>query len=206
MWSINEDYNATNLAIVTVCIGLATYAVVANLETTVHMLKRGVSVLFNTPRQRLVGKMKVERDTRWRSLAEEMSKVPLSREDPKPSEWLIFGYWCATIYRSLRNLYGTQQESIQEEEAKPAEDPQGYWLATIYNHLQSRKQKEEQAETPELEMMKTQSRADYRARLQAQWNERWRSMPRRFAEHFSQAGRKKAAGAKAEEENKIPVS
>lgn len=64
MWSINEDYNATNLVIVTICIGLATYAVVANLETTVRALQRGVSLLFNTPRQRLVKKMMEERDTR----------------------------------------------------------------------------------------------------------------------------------------------
>ncbi|KAK3949716.1 hypothetical protein QBC32DRAFT_172789, partial [Pseudoneurospora amorphoporcata] len=85
MWSINEDYNATNLVIVTICIGMATYSVVANLETTVHALQRGVSLLFTTSRQRLVKKRLEESDTRWRFLGEEMSKVPLSREDAKPS-------------------------------------------------------------------------------------------------------------------------
>ncbi|KAK1776556.1 hypothetical protein QBC45DRAFT_444306 [Copromyces sp. CBS 386.78] len=140
MWSINEDYNATNLVIVTICIGMATYLVVANLETTVHALQRGVSLLFNTPRQRLVKKMLEESDTRCRFLGEEMSKVPLSREDAKPSEWLIFGYWCTTIHRSLKSLRGTKQERVEENE-KPVEEPQGYWLTSIYRSLQTHKEK-----------------------------------------------------------------
>lgn len=69
-----------------------------------------------------------------------MSKVPLSREDAKPSEWLIFGYWCTTIYRSFKSLRETKQERVEENE-KPAEEPQEYWLTSIYHSLQSRKEK-----------------------------------------------------------------
>lgn len=81
-----------------------------------------------------------ERDTRWRFLGEEMSKVPISREDTKPSEWLIFGYWCTTIHRSFKSLRRTKQERAEETE-KPVEEPQGYWLTSIYRSLQSQKKR-----------------------------------------------------------------
>ncbi|EGO55173.1 hypothetical protein NEUTE1DRAFT_147771 [Neurospora tetrasperma FGSC 2508] len=109
MWSINENYNANNLVAVTICIGLATYVVVANLETTVYSIRCGLSLLVEAPRQRLVRKMTEESGTRWSFLGRELSRAQPSREDPKPSEWLVVGYWLVTIYRSFKSFRSTEQ-------------------------------------------------------------------------------------------------
>lgn len=104
MWSINENYNANNLVAVTICVGLATYVVVANLETTVCSIRCGLSLLVEAPRQRLVRKMTEESGTRWSFLGRELSRAQPSREDAKPSEWLVVGYWLVTIYRSFKSV------------------------------------------------------------------------------------------------------
>ncbi|KAK3388602.1 hypothetical protein B0T20DRAFT_364876 [Sordaria brevicollis] len=200
MWSINEDYNTTNLVVVTICIGLATYAVVANLETTVHALQRGVSLLFNTPRKRLIKKMMDESDTRWRSLGEEMSKAPLSREDAKPSEWLIFGYWCTTIYHSLKSLRRTKQERVVEQ-AKPTEAPPERWLASIYQMLQSIQQ-EKRAVYPQ-----PNTREDMEARLQwraEMWARMREKLDRTLIQAFQAQNSGKAKGAEQTVSQTLP--
>ncbi|KAK4044169.1 hypothetical protein C8A01DRAFT_31772 [Parachaetomium inaequale] len=130
IWSINESYSRTDLAIVTAIVAVATYSLTLNLNNLV----RGLQKLYAPKRRALIEQMADgERD--WERLAHRFKAFQRSEDGQRmPSEWMIAVFWGKRVvsragmvlrwvrllvWRALRRLrvWGRRRESEETSDS-----------------------------------------------------------------------------------------
>ncbi|KAH6632198.1 hypothetical protein F5144DRAFT_593009 [Chaetomium tenue] len=111
IWSINESYSSTNLAIVTVVVAVATYALTFNLNNAVH----GLQKIYGPKRRALIGRMERDPNPTWQWFGDRFKVFERAeRGQQRPSEWIIWAYFFRRMWRVVLRKRDSRPEEMGE--------------------------------------------------------------------------------------------
>lgn len=125
LWSINDMFSMSSLAIVTPLVGLSTYIIVFNINSLVyafHFCHRVLSA--NT-----IAAMELDSSETWRKRATAFAKFKTrSRPREKPSDWRLLQYVVTRPWRLLSRRKAVESGNMQDVE-KPGLSTQSTGLS-----------------------------------------------------------------------------
>jgi len=127
LWSINDMFSLSSLAIVTPLIGLGTYLIVFNINSLVYAFNYSHRALSAN----IIAAMETDGNETWRKRATAFAKFRAStRTKEKPSDWRLVQYAAMKPWASLRKRGATKERDGRDEE-KPAFSAQSTGTPTI---------------------------------------------------------------------------
>jgi cytochrome c-type biogenesis protein CcmE len=110
LWSINESYSRTDLAIVTVIVAVMTYLITLNLNN----LARALGKVYGPKRRSLIEQM--SQDGNWVYLGGrfKMFQRLEKGQQVKPSEWMIVVFLLYRMMAGLSNALSMTKAKVRE--------------------------------------------------------------------------------------------
>ncbi|KAL7651531.1 hypothetical protein ACMYSQ_011240 [Aspergillus niger] len=111
IWSVNETYSRSTLAIVAAVVALATYMATCNLNNLVKLIRTAY-----LPRRRLLVE-RMENDPTWRETAKRFKAFQRSNNGVRePSEWMVLAFSLHQLFLAVRNATPWSPRSSSQKE------------------------------------------------------------------------------------------
>lgn len=105
--NILDSKTTRSFAVTAITVGIATYAVVLNLDTIASKVKKH----YDKQKRKVIQQMQVESQQDWRKIGERFQEFKPSMENKVPSEWWIvvfairrFPWYMGGLWRKTANL------------------------------------------------------------------------------------------------------